>query len=599
MMLDHLPRRQRLVVLTGGAAVLVTGLLVVFLGLLSSGESTYIPGERIEGLTADLVRSLPDNYPKVHFRDVSEEAGIRFEHFPFTRTSRLPEDMGSGAAWGDYNNDGWLDLYVVNQSGSLGSSPEDIAQSQAHAHLYRNNRDGTFTEVSKEAGMDFRGVGMGAAWGDYDNDGWPDLIVTAYGRNVLYHNNGNGTFTDVSQQAGINGPEGFWAGASWGDYDRDGDPDLYLCGYVQYTSATTQKTSLQYETEMPVSLNPSSFRPERNLLYRNNGDGTFTEVAVQAGVDDPAGRSLSASWCDFDEDGWPDLYVANDVSDNVFFRNNGDGTFQEISHRALVADYRGAMGIAAGDWDNDGDMDMFVTHWIAQENALYNNLKTQLDTLQLSAANAVKFMDVADRYGLGQIALDYVGFGTGFFDYNNDGQLDIFVTNGSTIQQNTNPQLLDPMQDQLFWNAGPDEGFYDVSPVSGPAFRQELVGRGMAIGDYDNDGAPDIFVVNNQGPAQLLRNEGGNKQNWLTLALRGTDSNHSGIGSRVRLYAGGTVQSRQIGAQSSYLSQHSLRAHFGLGDATAVDSVRIFWPSGRQQALRNVRANQILTVTEE
>lgn len=597
-MLDQLPRRQRLVVLTGGAAGVVAIAVVVLLWLTPGGESTYIPGERIEGLTADLVRSLPEDYPRINFRDVSDQAGIRFQHFPFTRTTQLPEDMGSGAAWGDYNNDGWLDLYVVNQSGSLGSGSEEIARSQAHAHLYRNNQDGTFTEVSGEAGVDFRGIGMGAAWGDYDNDGRPDLVVTAYGHNVLYHNNGDGTFTNVTDQVGLTSPDGFWAGASWSDYDRDGDLDLYICGYVRYTPETTAGTSLQYETEMPASLNPSSFRPARNLLYRNDGDGTFTEVAVQAGVDDPAGRSLSASWCDFDEDGWPDLYVANDVSDNVFFRNNGDGTFQEISHRALVADYRGAMGIATGDWDNDADMDMFVTHWIAQENALYNNMKTQLDTLRLSAANAVKFMDVADRYGLGQIALDYVGFGTGFFDYNNDGRLDIFITNGSTIQQDANRQLLTPMQDQLFWNNGPDEGFYEVSPVSGPAFRQELVGRGTAIGDYDNDGDPDVFVVNNQGPAQLLRNEGGNGKHWLTLALRGTKSNHFGIGSRVRLFAGNTAQSRQIGAQSSYLSQHSPRAHFGVGESTVVDSIKIYWPSGHQQVLRDVPADQILTVTE-
>jgi len=596
-MLDQLPRRQRLVVFTAGAAGVVAILLVVLLWLLPGRTSTYIPGEQIEGLTADLARSLPEDYPRITFRDVSDQAGIRFQHFPFTRTTQLPEDMGSGAAWGDYNNDGWLDLYVVNQSGSLGTSPDQTAQSQAHAHLYRNNQDGTFTEVSEEAGVDFRGIGMGAAWGDYDNDGWPDLVVTSYGKNVLYRNNGNGTFTDVTTQAGMNAPDGFWAGASWGDYDRDGDLDLYICGYVRYTPETTGGTSLQYETEMPASLNPSSFRPERNLLYRNNGNGSFTGLAVQAGVDDPDGRSLSASRCDFDEDGWPDLYVANDVSDNVLYRNNGDGSFQEISHRALVADYRGAMGIATGDWDNDRDVDMFVTHWIAQENALYNNLKTQLDTLQLSAANAVKFMDVADRYGLGQIALDYVGFGAGFFDYNNDGRLDIFITNGSTIQQDADPHLLTPMRDQLFWNSGPEDGFYDVSAVSGPVFRQELVGRGAAIGDYDNDGDLDVFVVNNQGPAQLLQNEGGNQQHWLTLAFHGIANGSSGTGSSVDLFTGNTSQSRQVGAQSSYLSQHSPRAHFGLGSTTTVDSIRIVWPDGHRQILRDIPADQILAIT--
>jgi len=598
-MLKHIPRRQRSVIITaitGGVLLLVA---LLFFLIWSGGESTYIPGGNVEGLTSDLSRNLPENHPEMTFVDVAESAGIRFQHFPFNRTTQLPEDMGSGAAWGDYNNDGWLDLYVVNQSGTVDMVSGEMTGSSAHSRLYRNNGDGTFTEVSNEAGVAYFGIGMAAAWGDYDSDGWLDLLVTSYGRNVLYHNNRDGTFTDISERAGIVGWQGFWTGASWGDYDLDGHLDIYICGYVQYSDDHLGETTLQYETEMPASLNPSSFPPERNLLFRNQGDGTFTEVAVAAGVENQNGRSLSATWCDFDNDGLIDLYVANDVSDNVFFLNNGDGTFRDVSHMALVADYRGAMGIATSDWDNDLDFDMVITHWIAQENALYNNLLSQLDTLELSDANAIKFMDVADRYGLGQIALDFVGFGAAFSDFNNDGWEDLFMTNGSTMQQDENPLYLEPMPDQLFWNAGPEQGFFDISSLSGPGFEPEFVGRGAAIADYDNDGDQDIFVVNNHGPAQLLQNQRNLKNNWLTIILNSLQKNRSGIGAHLQLYTGEHVQFRQIGAQSSYLSQHSMRAHFGLGDTEQIDSLLIRWPDGKQQKITEIQTNQILTISKQ
>ncbi len=594
-MFDNLPRRKRQIAWTLVLSVFFLAVAAVALWSRSTPSETYKPGERVAGLTASLDRKLPEDYPRVTFTDVTRAAGISFRHFDGERSSRLPEDMGSGAAWGDYDGDGDLDLYVVNVAGPLTRSPEELAASPAHNALYRNDGDGAFTDVSAEAGVDLRGWGMAAAWGDYDNDGRLDLFTTAYGENTLFHNDGDGTFTDVSARAGTGGVTGFWAGAAWADYDGDGYLDLYVTGYVRYDPRSRILTSRQYETETPASINPSSFAPERNLLYHNDGDGTFTETARAAGVENPEGRSLSAAWIDVDEDGRPDLYVANDVSDNVLFHNRGDGTFDDVSHLALVADYRGAMGIAAGDWDGDADTDLFVTHWIAQENALYNNLRANVAP---TPGRPVQFMDVADRYGLGQIALDFVGWGTSFFDYDHDGRLDLFVVNGSTLQQPDDPRRLTPMKDQLFWNRGPKEGFFDVSSVSGAYFGTAHVGRGAALGDYDDDGDLDLFIVNHGGSGVLLRNDGGNERRWLKVRLEGRQSNRSAIGARVRLAAGGVVQVRQVGAQSSYLSQNDLTVHFGLGEAAVVDTLEVRWPSGLRQVLTGIPTNRTLHVVE-
>ncbi len=570
------------------------GLLWLFL----KPAPTYRPGEAIQGLTSELARSLPPDYPRVTIVDVTEEAGISFQHFSEKRSSQLPEDMGSGSAWGDYDKDGWLDLFVVNEVGPLTMNPKEVRVSQAHCALYHNNGDGTFSEVSNEAGVAVRVWGTAAAWGDYDNDGWPDLFVASYGKNRLYHNNNDGTFSDASSQTRIAGPTGFWTGVSWADFNRDGYLDIYVCGYVKYIYREEQEATLQYDVEVPTSINPSAFEPERNLLYRNNGDGTFTEMALQAGVANSNGRSLSASWCDFDDDGWPDLYVANDVSDNALFRNLGNELFEDRSHAAWVADYRGAMGVGIGDWDEDEDMDMFITHWIAQENALYTNKSSEF-TENGASSKVLRFMDEADRYGLGQIALDYIGWGTSFFDYDNDSNLDLFVVNGSTFQQKQRPWLLIPMQNQLFWNRGSKHGFYDVSKVSGNVFERKYVGRGAAFGDYDNDGDIDIFVVNNGGPALLLRNDGGNQKPWLKVQLHGTQSNSLAIGAKLRLVTGDTVQVRQVGAQSSYCSQNSLIQHFGLGSHSQADTLEIIWPNGSREVLQDIAANQTLVLVED
>ncbi|HXI04183.1 MAG TPA: VCBS repeat-containing protein, partial [Candidatus Saccharimonadales bacterium] len=541
----HRTRARSRLYLGSGFVLFAGALLAIW--LLRPGVVPYTPGTQAAGddeITSRLARGVPAAAPHVAFTDAAAETGLRFTHFHGSRSTQLPEDMGSGAAWGDYDGDGDPDLYLVNISGPLTDGEEAIARSPARSALFRND-GGRFTDVTDASGTGVRGTGMAAAWGDYDGDGDLDLFVTRYGTNVLLRNDGDGHFTDVTAEAGLGGREGFWAGASWGDYDRDGDVDLYVCGYVRYAydEADAAKSSSQYNAVVPYTLNPSTYSPERNLLYRNDG-GHFTEVAREAGVENAEGRSLSAAWADLDGDGWPDLYVANDISDNVMYRNLGNGRFEDVSHSAWVADYRGAMGLAVGDRDNDGDLDIFVSHWIAQENALYDNL---LDRMPASKEAPMHFIDDADLLGLGQIALDYIGWGTGFFDYDNDGRLDLFVANGSTFQREKDPSRLVPMKNLLFWNAGAQEGFYEVGSVSGPAFAKENVGRGAAIADFDLDGDLDVAVVDHGGAARLLRN-GGSDGHWARILLRGPDgaagagtpsTSTFALGARVRLDAGG------------------------------------------------------------
>jgi tetratricopeptide (TPR) repeat protein len=591
-------RRRRLVYLaSAGAFVFLTAAGAAALRWRAP-EQIYRPGEDRDGITSELARELPENYPRVTFTDVTRSSGIEFLHFSGKRSSQLPEDMGSGVAWGDYDNDGWMDLAVANEIGPLTITEEERRRSPASARLYHNDH-GRFSDVTETAGIDFRGWGMGVAWGDYDNDGNVDLVFTAYGRNVLYRNDGNGTFTDRSLLSRIGAPAGFWTGASWGDYDRDGFLDLYVTGYVKYTRPDNRSAQARYDAENPASINPSSFPPERNLLFRNSGDGTFTEVAAAAGVTDATGRGLSAAWADFDGDGWLDLYVANDQSDNAFFRNVRNGKFTEISHSARVSDYRSAMGIAVGDWDNDGAQDLVLTHWLAQENALYTNqLSGAKQRLGGGEVSKLTFMDEADRAGLGQISLDFVGWATSFVDYDNDGKVDLFIANGSTLQDKRDPARLVPMRNQLFWNQGRRAGFFDVSRVAGAAFGKEFVGRGAAFADYDNDGDEDVFIVNHGGPGILLRNDGGNRNHWLQVELRGTKSPRQGNGATVRVVVGDTAQTRQIGAQSSYLSQNSLIETFGLGSATQADTVEVSWPAGARVVRTGVSANQRLLLAE-
>ena len=559
---------------------MVCAVAVVFL-LLRPVPPPYVPGTPVEGVTADLVRDLPAAVPTVRYTDASTEAGVVFKHFHGARSHQLPEDMGSGVAWADVDGDGDLDLFAVNQAGPL-TGRDGWADSPAHNSLFVNSGDGRFEEGAAAAGLDRRGCGQGAAFGDADGDGDADLAVSEYGPLLLYANGGDGTFADVAAVAGVTG-ERFWTGLTWSDIDGDGDLDLYACVYVDYREDPMLRgaTSRQYDTAIPASLNPSTFSPQANSLWRNDGEFRFTEVAVAAGVDNPEGRSLSATFADFDDDGRLDLYVANDLSDNVLFRNLGDGTFADVSHAAWVADYRGAMGLAAGDWDDDGDEDLFITHWIAQENALFSNMSGDYRQAGV-VGSSLRFMDTADQFGLGQIGLDYVGWGTAFLDYDADGRLDLLVANGGTFEVADAPERLVPMRTLLFWNAGPTDGFHEVGLVTGEVLGRPVVGRGLAVADYDSDGDVDAFIIVNGGRGLLLRNEG-HGRHWLTVAAANHDR-FRWLGSRIRIVAGTRVWTRQAGTGSSYLSQNALgEEYFGLGQVGRVDTVEVIWPDGHLQ----------------
>ncbi|NIM13171.1 MAG: tetratricopeptide repeat protein [Candidatus Aminicenantes bacterium] len=597
-------RRRRLYWTFGFLAVaIIVGITIGILLHRSSRPSTYRPGEKIEGITSKLSLNIPEEAPTPRFSDVTSQAGIDFRHFIGPRSSQLPEDMGSGAAWGDYDNDGDEDLFLVSSGGALTLSPEQ----RAPCVLYENKGDGTFRRNNDFPGL--RIIGMGAAWGDYDSDGWLDLVVTGYNSLILYRNHG-GTFTE---DPNFSAPPGFWAGASWGDFDNDRDLDLYVCGYVRYKEARGElpKVSRQYGREVPYTLNPSSYEPEKNLLFRNNGDGTFREVAFDLGVDNPKGRSLSALWHDFNDDGWLDLYIANDISDNVLYLNK-NGKFKDISHAAWVADYRGAMGLAAGDWNGDGDDDLFVTHWIAQENALYDSLFTEAARRKTGPAAAkeafspLRFMDAADMVGLGQVALHRIGWGTEFADLDADGWLDLLVANGSTFETEDVSPRLRPQRPFLFWNRQ-GKTFHNLAPLNA-ALNQPHVGRGLAVSDYDCDGHLDFVIVNHGEGVQLFRGvvppaqKGVGSGNWVILKLRSRSGsnkelNGRGEGARLIAYVKGRRLRRCVGG-ASYLSQSSRRVHFGLGPAQRIDSLEVRWPGGGQDIYTNLQANKYWELTE-
>ena len=565
-------------------------------------ERTARKIKKITVLAVFMLTSITVN--AVTFTDVTDEAGIDFQHSSGTRSSLLPEDMGSGAGFADIDNDGDIDLYVVNIPGPF---THDGGSNKGNANaLYRNNGDGSFTDITRAAGVGHQGYGMGCVFADYDGDADLDLYLTNYGANVLYRNNGDSTFTDVTKTAGV-GCELWSTGAAFADVDGDTDLDLYVCNYVTYDLEELEQMkeeSLQSGKPVPSALNPHVFDPQDNVFYRNNGDGTFTDATAETGVVATGGRSMQAVFSDFDNDNDLDLYVANDTSTNHVYRNNGDGTFADVSAESWAADFRGSMGLTAGDYDADGDIDLFMSHWVDEENALYRNLFKE-DGI----AERIRFVDesytamLAERESIKQI-----GWGTAFFDYDNDGDLDIFVTNGSTFQELKQPEVLIPQPDALFRNDG-DGVFTDVSESAGIASLPLRVGRGATFGDYDNDGDVDIFIVNNHASPTLLRNEGivgarsprpyTGRNNWLHVKLIGTGANRDAIGAKIQVKTANQTQIREIYAGDSYMSFSSLIAEFGVGNATRIETLQVTWQNGEIQKLHNVPANQKIRITQK
>ncbi len=524
--------------------------------------------------------------PTVLFTEVASAAGLHFSHWSGSSPEKyVLETMGSGAAFLDYNNDGWLDIYLVNGGAVPGYPPPQPIRNA----LFRNNGDGTFTDVTASAGVDGnRHYGMGVAAADFDGDGWTDIFVTTFGRNLLYRNRGNGTFAEVTDQAGVAG-SGWSTSAAFFDYDRDGDLDLFVARYVDY-DFDRNVTCGHPARGIRAYCHPDIYDGIPSLLYRNNGDGTFTDVSQASGIGTHTGKSLGVVAADFNGDGWIDLYVANDSVRNFLFRNNGDGTFEEIAIPSGVALDEGGrpqagMGTAAGDYDGDGRLDLIVTNLDLEYNDLYRNL-------------GEFFMDASFQAGFASPSLPLVGWGTGFFDYDNDGDLDILVVNGHDIDniEEFRPGESYPQPKLLFENTG--GRFREVAADHGQALTKPAVSRGAAFGDYDNDGDVDVLVLNLGGSPALLRNDGGNSNHWLSLSLEGTKSPPDPIGARIRLTAGGHTQTQHVVGGGSYLSSSDRRIHFGLGQADRAERIEISWPSGTVDVLENVAAGSFYRVRE-
>lgn len=561
--------------------------LLVRLGKMKIGTAFLPRSQCWFVITLILLLLCSSTKGAVRFIDVTEESGITFKHVNGASDRKFYlETMGSGAAFLDYNNDGHLDIYIVN-----GAPLPGYATDQRPANfLYQNDGTGHFTDVTTEAGVGDTSYGMGCVAGDYDNDGDTDLYVTNFGANVLYRNNGDGTFSDVTENAGVAGGEIWSSSCAFVDYDHDGNLDLYVVNYLKYDIAK-DKDWVDWRGQKTYG-NPQVYQGISDLLYRNNGDGTFTDVTRAAGVHNDGGKGLGITCGDYDNDGRIDIYVANDTTPNFLYRNVGDGRFVDIGPFSGTAYNEhgvaeGGMGVDFGDYNNDTFLDIFVTNFAYETNTLYHNTTSGAMT---------DYTNIAE---LGDVSFLKLAFGTKFFDADNDGNLDLFVANGhlySTIESDSDT-LEYAQADQLFLNTG-ESSFVDASTTSGEYFSMKRVGRGAAFGDYDNDGDTDIFVVNLNQRAALLRNEGGNKNNWLMIKTVGVKSNRDGIGARIKIVTEQGTQIREVEAGSSYLSGHDLRVLFGLEAESTVTLIQLIWPSGWKQALTNVEANQILVITE-
>jgi hypothetical protein len=535
--------------------------------------------------------TVPDA-SSVTFRDVTQQAGIHFTHNTGAFGKKyLPETMGPGVAFIDYDHDGWPDIFLVN-----GMDWPGHVQKHTTPKLYHNNHDGTFTDVTHKAGLDIEMYGMGVAVGDYDNDGCDDLFVTAYGQNHLFHNNGNGTFTDVTQKAGLLGPKEFSTSAAWIDYDKDGHLDLVVANYVQWSPETDLYCTLDGKSKSYCT--PESYKGTSVRLWHNRGDGTFEDATQRAGLGDATSKTLGVAILDYDNDGWPDLLLSNDTQPNKLYRNNGNGTFTEkgvVSGIAFSEDgvARAGMGVDAADYDHSGNPSLLITNFSNQMLSLYHNEGKGL------------FVDEAPRSDIGRASLLTLGFGCFFFDYDLDGWPDVFVANGHIDAdiQRVQSNVKYAMPPHLFRNLGNGK-FAEVTKSMGTAFSLPRVARGAAYADINNDGRLDLLIGTNDGAAVLFRNEAaagraaGAANRSLRIKLIGTKSNRAGIGATVKLTSGGETQTQMLRSGSSYLSASELVLTFGLAQRDSADAVEIRWPSGLVEKLANVHAGQTVTVTE-
>lgn len=589
--------RQAKVWLAVAATVLGTAALSALAVWVETRRKTDLANPAL-GVTAQFKDTGGAAAPPIRFVDVAEAMGIVMRHGPGPRGRTLPEDTGSGVAWGDYDGDGDWDLYVVNFPGPL-HGPRDP---DAESHLFRNDGD-HFTDVTDEAGVGAAGgFGMGATFMDYDGDGLADLYVTNYGPNRLFRNRGDGTFEDVAEKVGVADP--LWSTcAAWGDFDRDGRLDLYVCNYVRYDDAGIAPDLMLPRGDgayaVPFTLNPNSFDPVPNRLYHNRGDGTFEDVAEKLGVTSPEGRSLNATFVDLDGDGWLDLYVNNDVSENKLYRNmigDAGGTdlvpFADLSTMTGTADPRASMGLSVGEINEmssqaDGLPDLFLTHWVAQENAFYQSV--------ITSGGDLEYRDKTRQFGLGEISLDVVGWGSALVDLDLDGWIDIAVANGSTLEHKEDPQHLIAEPMFLFWNDG--KQFHNVAPAAGEVLAQRHNARGLAAADFDGDGDVDLAVAINRGKPLLLRNDTQTTNRSLTLTLKGPTT--AACGAKVEVLAGGRRQYRWWGADVTFLGMHAAEMIFGLGKHDAADEVRVKWADGTETVLAKVPAGRIEVVYSE
>jgi enediyne biosynthesis protein E4 len=508
--------------------------------------------------------------------DVTAQAGLRFRHNSGAAGGKLlPETLGSGCAFVDYDADGWQDILVVN-----GTNWPGRAGQRSTLALYRNNRNGTFTDVTREAGLDVEMYGLGVAVGDWNNDGYPDLLITCVGQNRLFRNTGKGTFVDVTRASGLGGRTALSTSALWIDFDRDGFLDLFVCNYVKWSA--DQDVFCSVDGKQKSYCTPEAYRGDTCWLFRNRGNGTFEDVTATSGVFDTSSKSLGVTMLDYDQDGWPDVFVANDTQPNKLYRNMRNGTFKDVAVEAGVAfsadgKARAGMGVDSGDFDNSGRPGIAITNFDNEMIGLYR------------ATKAGVYEDVAVRAGIGTPSRNTLGFGCLLVDVDLDGALDLVVANGHIDEtvRNIRGNVGYAQVPQLFLNEG-NGAFHDVALEAGTEFAQPRVGRGLACGDYDRDGDLDLLVTTNNGPALLFRNDQGAGNRSLRFHLVGTKSNRDAIGASVRIFHEGSSQSRLVKSGSSYLSQSELPVTFGVGKRDRVDRVVVIWPSGRTEEFTNV-----------